>query len=250
MGAVILGYGVVAYLLFLAAFVYLVLFIGGETTAIVEIPKTLDWGGSWASGAPPALLNVALLTLFGLQHSLMARSGFKRALTRVVPEAAERSTFVLATVVCLVLLYGCWIPMPAIVWSVASPLAAGLLRALFFAGAAIVGVSAFLIDHLELFGLRQTWAGYQGRPLPAPEFRTPWLYRLVRHPLYFGMLFVFWSTPIMTVGHLLFAAVWTAYLLVGIRYEERDLIRVFGDRYRAYADATPMILPVGRYRGR
>ena len=246
MRAAILSYCTASYLLFAAAFVYLPLFIGGEAIPFLHVPKTLGWGPSGAPGAPAALMNLALLALFGIQHSIMARPAFKRALTRVIPEAAERSTYVLATVICLLLLYVYWIPMPGVVWSVSSPLWAGALTALFFAGPAIVLVSSFLIDHFELFGIRQGWASFQGKPMPAQEFRTPALYRLVRHPIYFGLLLTFWMTPLMSVGHLLLAVVWTAYTLIGVGYEERDLSRAFGEKYRAYADTTPMILPFGR----
>ena len=246
MRLLILAYGVATYALFFAAFAYLVFFVGGEALPIAAVPKTVDWGASLAPGADPALLNLGLLALFGVQHSIMAREGFKRALTRVIPEAAERSTFVLATVGCLTLLYLYWIPMPGVVWSVGAAVWVWLLRATFLAGAVIVLVSTFLIDHFELFGLRQPWTAFRGTPLPSPELRTPLFYRFVRHPIYAGLLLMFWATPTMTVGHLLLAGVWTTYMLIGVSYEERDLLRVFGERYRAYVDSTPMILPLGR----
>jgi steroid 5-alpha reductase family enzyme len=152
-------------------------------------------------------------------------------------------------VICLALLYAYWIPMPGVVWSVSSPLWELVLTAIFFAGAATALVSTFLLDHFELFGLRQGWAALRGEPMPAPEFRTPLLYSVVRHPLYLGLLLAFWATPSMSVGHLLFAVVWTAYLFIGIGYEERDLVRVFGDRYREYVRSTPMIFPFTKRRG-
>jgi methanethiol S-methyltransferase len=245
MGAVILGYSVVVYGLFFASFAYLVLFIGGDMIPLVHVPKTLDWGTAPAVAVAPVLLNLALLALFGIQHSIMARSGFKRWLTRFVPEAAERSTYVLATVICLVLLYVYWTPMPGAVWSVSSPIWSTLLTAAFFVGPALVLVSTFLIDHFELFGLRQGWSRFRGQPMPAPRFYTPSLYRLVRHPIYLGLLITFWVTPSMSIGHLLLAAVWTPYLFIGLGYEERDLIVVFGEEYRAYVISTPAVLPFG-----
>lgn len=246
MAAAVLGYSVLVYLLFFASFVYLVLFVGGEMVPLVHAPKTLDWGQAPAAAIDPVLLNLGLLLLFGVQHSIMARPGFKRWLTRFLPEAAERSTFVLATVICLVLLYVYWVPMPGAVWSVTSPFWSTLLTLAFFAGAGIVLVSTFLIDHFELFGLRQGWSLFRGLPMPEPRFRTPLLYRFVRHPIYLGLLILFWATPDMSVGHLLLTAVWTPYLFVGVGYEERDLIAVFGEEYRAYVVSTPMVLPLGR----
>ncbi len=248
MGVVILLYSVVAYVLFFLAFLYLIVFIGGSALPFLSAPKTVDAGLSPATGVPPILLNLGLLLLFGLQHSIMARPGFKRALSKILPAPMERSTFVLATVAVLVLLYLFWTPMPAVVWSVDSPLWSGLLTTLYFAGFAIVLVTTFLINHFELFGLLQGWQAQQKKPMPTGEFRTPSLYKLVRHPLYFGFILAFWSTPHMTVGHLLFAAVWTAYILIAIGYEERDLLEHFGEKYRAYMQKTPMILPFGHRR--
>jgi protein-S-isoprenylcysteine O-methyltransferase Ste14 len=246
MGAVILGYSVAVYVFSWASLLYLAVFIGGDMIPFVHVPKTIDWGAAPANAVDPVLLNLALLALFGIQHSIMARPGFKRWLTRFVPEAAERSTFVLATVICLVLLYVYWTPMPGVVWSVSSPIWSTLLTAAFFAGPALVVVSTFLIDHFELFGLRQAWARFRGQPMPAPRFDTPSLYRFVRHPIYLGLLITFWATPSMSIGHLLLAAVWTPYLFVGLGYEERDLILVFGEEYRAYVLSTPTVLPFGR----
>jgi protein-S-isoprenylcysteine O-methyltransferase Ste14 len=248
MGVLVFGYSVAVYLSFLAAFVYLVLFVGGDGIPFAHVPKTLDAGAAPHVGLDPTLVNLLVLVLFAVQHSVMARGRFKQRLTRLVPEAAERSTYVLATVVCLGLLFVFWTPMPGAVWSVSSPLWSGLLRLAFFGGAGVVLVSTFLIDHFELFGLRQGWASLRGRPLAAPRFRTPWLYRFVRHPIYLGLLIVFWATPSMSVGHLLLAAVWTPYLFVGLGYEERDLIAVFGEEYRAYVVSTPSVLPFGGRR--
>lgn len=246
MGAVILLYSIIVYLLFFASFLYLVIFLGGDMIPFIAAPKTIDAGGSALANLPAALVNIGLLVLFGVQHSIMARQGFKRALTKVVPWPAERSTFVLATVVILVLIYLYWVPMPAVIWSIDSPLWSGVLTALFFIGFGLVFISTFLINHFELFGLMQGWFRFRGEPMPKPEFRTPSLYQFVRHPLYLGLMLAFWSTPDMTAGHLLFASVWTVYTLIAISYEERDLITLFGDRYRDYMAKTPMILPFGR----
>jgi protein-S-isoprenylcysteine O-methyltransferase Ste14 len=245
MGALVLLYSIIVYLAFFAAFLYLIAFVGGDMIPFIEMPKTIDSGGSNLANLPPALVNIGLLLLFGVQHSIMARQGFKRALTKLIPWPAERTTFVLVTVVVLVLLYVYWVPMPASVWSVASPLWSGVLSGLFFLGFGLVLVSTFLIDHFELFGLMQGWFRFKGKTAPKPEFRTPSLYRYVRHPLYLGFLLAFWATPNMSVGHLLFAAVWTAYIFVAIGYEERDLTALFGERYREYMAKTPMILPFG-----
>lgn len=245
MGAVTLLYSIVAYFVFFATFLYFIVFVGGDMTSFVGAPKTLDWGPSRFSGAPAALINIGLLVLFGLQHSIMARGGFKKAWTRIVPPSMERSTYVLATVVVLVILFLGWQPMPGVVWSVSSPLWSGVLTALFFVGFGIVFVSTFLINHFELFGLHQAWARFKNQTFAPPKFQTPLLYKYVRHPLYLGFLIAFWSAPQMTAGHLLFAAIWTAYMFVAIGYEERDLITHFGDAYRDYMAKTPSILPFG-----
>lgn len=247
MGAVSLLYSLIVYLGFLAAFLYLIAFVGGDMIPYLSAPKTVDAGAA-AHGLPPALINIMLLLLFGLQHSIMARPGFKRGLAKVVPDAFERSTYVLATVAVLVLLYVFWTPMPAIIWSVTSPLWSAILTGIFYLGFGVVLLSTFLINHFELFGLTQGWAGRKGKPMAAPEFRTPSLYKVVRHPLYFGFILAFWATPLMTAGHLLFAAVWTVYIFVAIGYEERDLVGVFGEKYRDYMARTPAILPFGRRR--
>lgn len=246
MGALIFIYSAVVYLGFFLSFLYLIAFLGGDMIPLTGLPKTIDAGPSGLAGAPAALVNIGLLLLFGLQHSIMARQGFKRALTKLVPWPAERSTYVLATVVILVLTYALWIPMPATVWSVSSPIWSGVLTALFFVGFGIVFISTFLINHFELFGLMQGWFRFEGKATPKPQFVTPLLYKFVRHPLYLGFIIAFWATPQMSVGHLLFAAVWTAYMLIAIGYEERDLTALFGDQYRRYMAETPAILPFGR----
>lgn len=239
------AYSILMYVLFFAAFLYLIVFIGGGMVPVIHAPKTLDWGDSFITGLPAALVNIGLLLLFGLQHSIMARPGFKAGLTKIIPKSIERSTYVLATVIVLVILYAGWVPMTGTVWLVTSPLWAGLLTALFYIGLALVLLSTFLINHFELFGLEQGWKAYRNKPEATPKFYTPYLYKLVRHPLYLAFLIAFWATPYMSVGHLLFASIWTAYILIAIGYEERDLTTTFGDEYTDYMAKTPMIIPVG-----
>jgi methanethiol S-methyltransferase len=241
MGALALLYGAVVYILFFAAFLYLIPFVGGDMLSFLGAPRTVDTGGP--AGGPAALINIGLLLLFGLQHSVMARRTFKKVWTKIVPWSTERSTFVLATALVLYLLYTQWRPMPGIVWEVGPGAWHTLLMVLFFLGFGIVLIATFLIDHFELFGLMQVWYRFRGKAIPAPVFRTPMFYKLIRHPIYFGFIMAFWSTPTMTAGHLLFAAVWTAYIFIAIGYEERDLIRLFGQKYVDYMGRVPSILP-------
>lgn len=245
MGVLALVYSVVAYLIFFAAFLYLIVFVGGDMLGFLGVPKTIDAGSSQFSGAPAALVNIALLLLFGVQHSVMARQSFKKNWTKIVPWSMERSTYVLATVIVLVILYTGWQPMPGVVWSVDAPLWRGVLTALFFAGFGLVLLSTFLINHFELFGLMQGWLTFKGKETTKPKFVMPMLYKYVRHPLYLGFLIAFWATPHMTTGHLLFSAVWTTYIFIAIGYEERDMIMLFGDQYREYMAKVPSILPFG-----
>jgi protein-S-isoprenylcysteine O-methyltransferase Ste14 len=245
MKVITLAYGGICYAVFFAAFLYLVAFVGGDILAFAQAPKTLDWGASPVPASLAALVNVGLLLLFGVQHSVMARQSFKRGWTKIVPKSAERSTYVLVTTAVLVALFYCWTPMPAIVWAVNDPLWSGVLTVLFFLGFGLVLLSTFLIDHFELFGLAQVWRRFNNRQDAAPTFHTPLFYKNVRHPLYLGFLIAFWATPTMTAGHLLFAAIWTGYIFVAIGYEERDLVRLFGDQYRQYMARVPMIFPFG-----
>lgn len=245
MGFLALGYSVVVYLMFFAAFLYLIVFMGGDMTAFVGAPKTIDAGPSPLAGAPPALVNIGLLLLFGLQHTIMARWGFKKGWMKVIPKSMERSTYVLATVIILILIYHYWIPMPSVVWSIDAPIWSGVLMVLFFLGIGLVLLSTFLINHFELFGLLQGWLGYKKQEPPAPTFHTPSLYKYVRHPLYLGWIISFWATSHMTTGHLLFAAIWTIYIFIALGYEERDLVAVFGDKYRDYMAKVPALLPFG-----
>lgn len=243
MGLLIALYGVAAYAIFLATFVYAAAFTGN-----VFVPKTIDVGlPPSASGEPlgvSVLVDVLLLALFAVQHSVMARPGFKRWWTRLVPKPAERATFVLLASLALVLLFAQWRPLGAVVWNVSShPAGLVLSTAVFALGWVLVLASTFQIDHFELFGLKQVWWRLTGRREPAVQFRTPLFYRHVRHPIYLGFILAFWSTPVMTAGHLLFAVMTTGYILVGIWFEERDLVAQFGQRYRDYREQVGMLWP-------
>jgi methanethiol S-methyltransferase len=239
-------FALAAYLLFFATFLYLIAFVGN----LPWVPVTVDRGGTAGPVALAVLVNLALIALFGLQHSVMARSGFKRAWTRIVPKALERSVYVVAASLALILLFLLWRPIPGMVWSVESQAGAAILWALFGLGWLIVLVSTFLISHFELFGLAQAWGHARGAAEPAPPvLRTPLFYRHVRHPLYSGFFLAFWATPQMSFGHLLLAAGVSVYMLVGIFWEERDLVSTFGDDYRSYRARTGMLAPrFGRKR--
>jgi protein-S-isoprenylcysteine O-methyltransferase Ste14 len=234
-------YGLVCYAIFFATFLYAIGFVGN-----VGVPTSLDSGASgpfWQA----LLLNVGLLTLFALQHSVMARPAFKRAWTRIVPEPIERSTYVLASSAALILLFWLWQPMGGVIWDVASPGGRVVLQALCAAGFLTVLGSTFLINHFDLFGLRQVWLHLRGRPYTHLAFRTPGPYRVVRHPLYVGWLLAFWATPTMTVAHLVFALVTTGYILAAIPLEEADLEQLHGESYRRYRRSVGMLLPrIGR----
>ena len=243
-GLVSVLYGSVAYTLFLGTILYAIAFVGG-----LPVPKTIDSG--MPGPLPLALIvNTALLGLFAVQHSVMARPAFKRWWKAIVPDSVERSTYVIFSSLALVLLFWQWQPMPQPIWSVTDPTGVVILRVVFWAGWALVFLSTFLINHFELFGLRQVWCRLTGKTLPPPAFRTPSLYRHVRHPLYLGFLLAFWSTPVMTMGHLLFAAATTGYILIAIQLEERDLIAIFGDRYRRYREQVSMLIPLPWRRAR
>jgi len=231
------AYGAVVYLLFLGVFLYLIAFVGD-----LGVPRSVDAGPS-APLATALIVDVLLLALFALQHSVMARGWFKERWTKVVPPHLERSTYVLAASVVLAAVMWAWRPIPVTVWEVESGAVSAALWGLFWTGWAVLLISTFLIDHFRLFGLKQVWAELRGRDPDPPEFQTPGFYRYVRHPLYLGFLLAFWSTPHMTGGRLLLAGVWTGWILLAIRFEERDLVRFHGDDYRAYRRRVPMLVP-------
>jgi protein-S-isoprenylcysteine O-methyltransferase Ste14 len=231
-------YGAVVYAVFLGTFLYAIAFVGG-----LPVPKTVDSGEPGALGTA-LVVDVLLLGVFAVQHSVMARPAFKRWWTRFVPRSVERTTYVLLASLALLLLYWQWRPIPGVVWSVIHPVGATVLQAIFWLGWATVLVSTFLINHFELFGLRQVYARLTGRPLPPPVFKTPYLYKHVRHPIYLGFLLAFWAAPVMTVGHLLFAAATTGYIMIGIFLEERDLMQLYGDQYRRYRKEVSMLVPL------
>ncbi len=238
-------YGLICYVAFVGSFLYAIGFV-----ANMVVPKNIDDGvedltvSKWI----PVLINMLLLGLFAIQHSVMARPGFKAWLTRSLPVAAERSTYVLLSSLLLYLLFWQWRPIPGVVWQVDHPVGASILMGLCIAGWFLVFFATLLIDHFDLFGMRQVVLHFQGKPYTHRPFATPSLYKYIRHPLYLGWFVFFWATPQMTVGHLLFAVVTTAYILVAIRWEERDLVHSLGDAYRRYRETTPMIFPFSRPR--
>ena len=232
-----LAYGGLAYLVFLGTFLYAIGFVSH-----LVVRKTINSGptSSW----PTALLiDLVLMSIFAVQHSGMARQGFKKLFARFASPAIERSTYVLLASLSLILLYWQWQPMPTVVWNIEAPVLAGVVTAGGFLGWLIVLYSTFLISHFELFGLTQVVTHFAGRVAEPMKFKTPGLYRLIRHPIYLGFIIAFWCTPMMTLGHLLFAAVTTAYIFVGIYLEERDLVSLFGSEYRRYRGKVAMLVP-------
>jgi protein-S-isoprenylcysteine O-methyltransferase Ste14 len=234
-------YGAVAYTIFFATFAYAAGFLGNFL-----VPKSIDSGTPgpfWTSMA----INVALMGLFGVQHTVMARPGFKKVWTTIIPKPIERSTFVLATCVCMGLMYWLWQPMTQTVWSVQDPVGRGVIWAICAAGWMIVFLSTLMINHFDLFGLRQTFTHAMGKRYEQLGFRVNGFYKFVRHPIMAGFMIAFWATPDMTAGHLLFAAVCTAYIMVALQFEERDLVNHLGDRYREYKRQVGGLIPVSKY---
>ncbi len=239
----VLAYGILAYAIFFGTFLYMIGFIGN-----LFVPKSVD-SAPQVPLATAALVNVALLAIFALQHSAMARPAFKRWVTRFIPASMERSTYVLATSAVLILLFAAWQPMGGVIWYVENTGLRALLYAVFGLGWLIVLSSTFLINHFDLFGLRQVWLNLRNKPYTPLTFGTPLLYRLVRHPLYLGFLLAIWATPVMTAAHLLLAIGLTAYIFMGIRLEEKDLVDALPE-YEEYRKQVPMILPVPKRKGR
>jgi len=232
-----LCYGGIAYLIFFGTFLYAIGFVSRFI-----VPKTVDSGAA-SSPMTALLVNLVLMSIFAVQHSGMARQGFKKLFARFASPAIERSTYVLLASLSLILLFWQWQPMPMMVWNVENPTLAGIVTAGGFVGWLIVLYSTFLISHFELFGLTQVVSHFAGRVVEPMKFKTPGLYSLIRHPIYLGFIIAFWCTPVMTLGHLLFAAVTTAYIFVGIYLEERDLVSMFGDQYRRYREKVAMLVP-------
>ena len=230
-------YGIAAYLLFFFTLLYAIGFVTG-----LVVPKTIDTGAV-VPLAEALIVNLLLMSLFAIQHSVMARPAFKRWWTRFVPQPIERSTYVLAATLALILLLWQWRPIPSVVWETTDPMAVVALVGLSLTGWFLVLTSTFMINHFELFGLHQVFNNLAGRQAGETRFKTPMLYKLVRHPIYLGFIIAFWATPVMTAGHFLFAVVTTAYIFVGIMLEEHDLVDQFGDEYRRYRERVGMLLP-------
>jgi protein-S-isoprenylcysteine O-methyltransferase Ste14 len=230
-------YGVVCYGIFFLSFLYLIGFLGN-----LLVPRSIDVGPV-ASISTAFLINFALIALFGIQHTVMARPAFKDKWTKIIPKSIERSTYVLITSLILILLYWQWRPMGGVIWEAEAAWAQYLAWAVFFGGFGIVLLSTFIIDHFDLFGLRQVWLNLRQKEYTSSGFKVTFFYKFVRHPLYVGWIMSFWGTPRMTTGHLLFALGMTAYILIAIRYEERDLVEILGDDYAQYRKKVPMLIP-------
>ena len=235
-----IGYGAAAYLLFAVAFLYAIGFVGN-----LVVPRSVDHGITTSIGEA-VVVNLVLLGLFGVQHSVMARPGFKRWWTRIVPTPIERSTYVVFASIVLLVLYWQWRTMPAVIWDVREPAGRLVVWVAFWLGWAIVFASTFMINHFDLFGLRQVYLAWRGKPYAELDFRTHLFYRLVRHPLMLGFIIAFWAAPTMTAGHLLFSIATTGYILLAIQFEERDLVATLGDQYRDYRSVTSMLVPLPR----
>jgi methanethiol S-methyltransferase len=236
-------YGLIAYLVFFGTFLYAIGFVTG-----LVVPKTIDTGTVVPLGEA-LVVNILLMSLFAVQHSVMARHQFKRWWTQFVSKSVERSTYVLLASCILILLFWQWRPIPTVVWETADPTLAATITGVSLAGWALVLASTFMINHFELFGLHQVVNNLVGKPMAEPRFKTPMLYNFVRHPIYLGFIIAFWAAPVMTVGHLLFAAVTTAYIFVGIFLEEHDLVGMFGEDYKRYRQRVGMLLPWRKSHG-
>lgn len=249
-----LAYSAIVYVFFLGVFNYFIIFLAGDALAecftIFASLKSVDSGPVWFSipGIPAALSNLIILLVFSLQHSIMARLGFKRLLTRLLPQSAERSTYVLSTCLILLWLYLAWQPMPAMIWQVEGGFV-HVIAIVFLMGAGLVLWATFMISHWELFGLAQAWNAFRGVQPEEKGLTQPAMYKYTRHPLYLGLFVVLWATPQMTLGHLVMAVVWSVYIFIGISFEERDLIRQFGRDYQEYMQRVPKLLPLGRKAG-
>lgn len=245
-------YGVTNYLVFFLVFLYLAVFVGNLTMVEGFLPfaiKTVDYGGPVAGSTMEAILvNFLLLAAFSLQHTVMARPGFKRKIIQIIPKKLERSTYILFTNLLLILLYWQWRPMPDVVWNLTGGVGEMIMWAGFALGWLIILVSTLLIDHFELFGLKQAINYLRGKKMEPYKFVTPLLYKVVRHPLYLGWLLAFWCAPVMSQGHLLLTGVWTVYIFIAISYEEKDLGAYFGKKYSDYQKKTPMIFPFTKFK--
>lgn len=237
----ILIYGVISYLIFLLTFLYAMGFMGNFL-----VPKSID-SGTDGPLLNALIINVILLSIFAVQHSVMARPAFKTWWTKIIPEAAERSTYTLLSSLALVLLFYYWQPMGGIIWQVEGSIGQVILYSLFGFGWALVLLATFLINHFDLFGLRQVYLNFTGQEYTSLKFGTPGPYKLIRHPLYLGWLFAFWATPTMTVAHLAFAVITTVYILLAIRWEEHDLLTALGEDYANYRKTVPMVIPFTKW---
>lgn len=235
-------YGLIAYLIFLGSFLYAIFFVGD-----LLVPKTINSGGETETFIYALLINTGLLGLFAVQHSVMARQGFKKWWTKLIPAHIERSTYVLLSSLILILLFWQWRPIGGVIWETESGTFMNLiLTILFWCGWGIVLASTFMINHFDLFGLRQVYLNLKGKEITPLQFKEPWLYKVVRHPIMLGFLIAFWAAPVMTTGHLIFAIATTGYILIGIWFEEKDLIRFYGQRYQEYRNRVRMLLPIPR----